>query len=138
MRTTRSLITVLIAALAVLGLSACSDDTRDKIGDAAGEVQEDVESATEGARARAAAEAFRASIKADDLDDAAGGARELALLQESSEDLPGDPVADGIVDGDGDGIDDDGFVEFVVGDATACVTLPVTGDDIEVSGGRCA
>lgn len=128
---------VLAIALALLG-AACSDDTRDKIGDAAESVQEDVESATDEARARSAAEAFRVSIKAADLDDAAGGAREVAMLQQSGEDLPGDPIAQGIVDGDGDGVDDDGFVEFVVGDAVTCVTLPVTGDDIDVSGGRCA
>jgi hypothetical protein len=28
-------------------------------------------------------------------------------------------------------------VEFVIGDGTACVTLPETGDDIDVTGGTC-
>lgn len=138
-RAIKPMANVLLAVLAAtLAASACSDDTRDKIGDAAESVQEDVESATEEARARAAAEAFRASIKADDIDDARGGAREIALLQESAEDLPGDSVAQGIVDGDGDGVDDDGFVEFRVGDAVVCVTLPATGDDIDVTDGACA
>jgi hypothetical protein len=134
----RAAIVVAVFAVGLLGLAACSDDTRDKISDAAESVQEDIESASEEARARAAAEAFRAAIKAEDLDDAAGGAREVALLEESSGDLPGDPVAEGIADANGDGIDDDGFVEFVVGDAVACVTLPESGDDIDVTDGRCA
>jgi hypothetical protein len=138
MRVTKPITTIVLAVLAAtLVVSACSDDARDKIGDAANSVREDVESKSEEVRARTAAEAFRASIKADDLNDARGGARELALLHESAEDLPGDSVAGGIDDGDGDGVDDDGFVEFVVGDAAVCVTLPATGDDIDVSGGRC-
>lgn len=128
---------VTVSVLVVLVVSACSDDTRDKIGDAAESAREDVESAVDDARARAAAEAFRAAIKADDLDDARGGAREVATLQANARDLPGDPAAEEIVDADGDGTDDDGFVEFVVGDGTACVTLPATGDDIDVTGGAC-
>jgi hypothetical protein len=125
------------SALVLVLVTACSDDTREKIGEAAGGVREDVESATDDARARAAAEAFRAAVKADDLDDAQGGAREVAMLQANAEDLPGDPAAEGIVDADGDGADDDGLVEFVIGDGTACVTLPETGDDIDVTGGTC-
>jgi hypothetical protein len=128
---------ILAAALFVL-VPACSDEARDKIGDAAESVREDVESTADDARARAAAEAFRALIKADDLDDARGGAREFVMLQSNAEDLPGDPVAEGIVDADGDGKDDDGLVEFVVGDGTACARLPETGDDIDVTGGACA
>jgi hypothetical protein len=134
----RGLRVVVIGALLGAALVACSDETRDRIGDAADSAREDIESAGNTVGARAAAESFRAAIKADDLDDARGGARELALLQDKADALPGDPVAEGITDADGDGIDDDGRVEFVVGDAVACVTLPASGDDIDVTDGRCA
>ena len=129
---------VLLVGAGSFVATACADDTRDKLGDAAQSAREDIESATDDVGARAAAEAFRGSIKAADLDDARGGAREMALLQEKSQDLPGDPVTEGIADADGDGIDDDGLVEFVVGGAAACVTLPATGDDIDVTDGRCS
>jgi hypothetical protein len=134
----RTALVVLAIGATSLAATACSDDTRDRIGDAARSAREDVESVTDEASARVAAEAFRGSIKAADLDDARGGAREVALLQEKARDLPGDPVAEGIADGDGDGVDDDGLVEFVVGDGVACVTLPASGDAIEVTGGRCS
>ena len=134
----RGLRVVAIGVMLGAALIGCSEDTRDKLGDAAESAREDIESASDTVAARAAAESFRAAIKADDLDDTRGGARELALLQDKAGDLPGDPVAEGIADADGDGVDDDGWVEFVVGDAVACVTLPVTGDDIDVTEGRCA
>jgi hypothetical protein len=40
-------------------------------------------------------------------------------------------------DTDGDGRDDDGYVQVKVGHANACITLPVSGDAIDVSGGAC-
>jgi hypothetical protein len=125
-----------LAALAVVGLlaggAACDDDTRDK-------AKEAVESAKEKvgeAGARAAAEAFRASLKAQD-DDVPGGVRNVDVLREAAKDLPGDPAITGIDDADGDGRDDDGYVQAKVGDETACVTVPESGDDIDVSGGAC-
>jgi len=36
-----------------------------------------------------------------------------------------------------DGRDDDGYVQATVGDENACITLPESGDDIDVSGGAC-
>jgi hypothetical protein len=124
-----------LMVLAVVGLmaaGACDDDTRDK-------AKEAVESAKDKAGeagARAAAEAFRASLKAQD-DDVPGGVRNVDVLREAAKDLPGDPEITGIDDADGDGRDDDGYVQAKVGDESACITLPESGDDIDVSGGAC-
>jgi hypothetical protein len=129
-----------LLALAVVGLlvgGACDDETQD-------EAEKEAEEAVEGAKekageagARASAEAFRVSLKAQDTDDASGGVRNVDALRSAAEDLPGDPDITGITDGDGDGRDDDGYVQADVGDESACVTLPETGDDIDVSGGAC-
>jgi hypothetical protein len=125
-----------LMVLAVVGLmaaGACDDDTR-------GKAKETVESAKQKAGeagARAAAEAFRASLKAQDADNATGGVRNAAALQDAAKDLPGDPEITGINDADGDGRDDDGYVQAKVGDENACITLPESGDDIDVSGGAC-
>jgi hypothetical protein len=125
-----------LLALAVVGLlvgSACDDETRDK----AEEAVEDAKDKAGEAGARASAEAFRVSLKAQDTDDASGGVRNVEALRSAAEDLPGDPDIIGITDADGDGRDDDGYVQADVGDESACVTLPETGDDIDVSGGAC-
>jgi hypothetical protein len=125
-----------LLVLAVVGLvvgSACDDETQD-------EAEEAVEGAKEKAGeagARASAEAFRVSLKAQDTDDATGGVRNVEALRAAADDLPGDPDITGIADADGDGRDDDGYVQADVGDESACVTLPETGDDIDVSGGAC-
>jgi hypothetical protein len=125
-----------LLALAVVGLlvgGACDDETEDK-------AEEAVEGAKEKAGeagARAGAEAFRVSLKAQDTEDASGGVRNVEALRSAAEDLPGDPDITGIADADGDGRDDDGYVQADVGDESACVTLPETGDDIDVSGGAC-
>lgn len=125
-----------LMALAVVGLiagGACDDNTRDK-------AKETVESAKEKAGeagARAAAEAYRASLKAHFTDDATGGVRNVEALREAARDLPGDPEITGIDDADGDGRDDDGHVQAKVGNENACITLPESGDDIDVSGGAC-
>ena len=125
-----------IMALAVVGLmlgGACDDETRDK----AEETAESVKEKAGEAGARASAEGFRASIKAQDTDDASGGVRNVEALREAAKDLPGDPEITGIADSDGDGRDDDGYVQAKVGDENACVTLPESGDDVDVSGGAC-
>jgi hypothetical protein len=125
-----------LTGLAVVGLiagGACDDDTRDK-------AKETVESAKEKAGeagARAAAEAFRASLKARDTEDATGGVRNVEALREAAKDLPGDPEITGINDADGDGRDDDGYVQAKVADENACITLPQSSDDIDVTGGAC-
>ena len=75
------------------------------------------------ATARAAAEAMRGLLQAKNLD-ANQTVRDVAVLQESvADDLPGDPSVSGIDDADGDGKDDDGKVQVVVGDQTACITV---------------
>ena len=99
---------------------------------------DEAEEAAEQTGARASAEAFRASLKAQDTDDASGGVRNVAALNEAADDLPGNVDVIGIIDSNGDGIDDDGFVEMQVGDEFACVTLPASGDEIDVNGGRCS
>ena len=132
MSSTRMGLIVLAAAL-VLGGAACDDDTRDKAERAA----EDVKDKARQAGARGTAEAFRASLRAQDADDASGGVRQVTVLQDAADDLPGDVDITGIADGDGDGRDDDGFVQVNVGGESACVTLPESGDDIDVSGGAC-
>ena len=124
---------IVLAVAGLMAAGACDDDTRDK-------AKETVESAKEKvgeAGARAAAEAYRASVKAHDTDEASGGVRNVEALRVVVKDLPGDPEITGIDDRDGDGRDDDGYVQATVGDETACITLPETGDDIDVSGGAC-
>jgi uncharacterized membrane protein len=127
---------VSVIALAVVGLvlvGACDDDTREK----ARETAESVKEKAGEAGARAAAEGFRASIKAQDTNEATGGVRNIEALREAAKDLPGDPEITGIEDADGDSRDDDGYVQAKVEDETACVTLPESGDDVDVSGGAC-
>jgi hypothetical protein len=125
-----------LLALAVVGLmagGACDDDTQDK----AEEAVEDVKEKAGEAGARATAEGLRASLKAQDTDDASGGVRNIEAIRSAAKDLPGDPEFVGIADDDGDGGDDDGYVQANVGDESACVILPESGGDIEVSGGAC-
>jgi hypothetical protein len=124
---------IALAAFGLIAGVACDDDTRDDLKDAAEEAKE---KAAEGG-ARVVAEGYRASIKAQDTDDASGGVRNMEALRVAASDLPGDPEVTGIEDADGDGRDDDGYVQVTVEDENACVTLPESGDDIEVSGGAC-
>jgi hypothetical protein len=87
--------------------------------------------------ARTSAEAFRVSVKAQDTEGDPGGVRNVQVLREAADDRPGGPDVLGIDDSNGDGIDDDGFVELRVDDESACVTLPESSDDVDVSGGHC-
>jgi hypothetical protein len=93
--------------------------------------------ATEDVTARAGAEAFRVSLKAQETDDSRGGVREIKALNRAADDTPGDPNVTGIADSDGNGVDDDGFVEVKVGDEVACVQLPESGDEIDVTDDAC-
>ena len=61
----------------------------------------------------------------------------MTAINESAVDLAGDPQVVGASDEDGDGLDDDGKVQVDVAGASACVTLPATGDDTAVDGGPC-
>jgi hypothetical protein len=135
-----------VAATSVLGVGCSSDDV-DDAQDRAEEVRDDAaetasdaadevaEGADEGA-ARAQAEALRTAIRADD-DLAEDSARDVGLVEDAIEDLPGDVTVTGLDDEDGDGLDDDGEVTIEVDDSAACVTLPAEGDEIDVAGGAC-
>jgi len=128
------LLAVLFASLLLVG--ACSESTQDKAKDAAESAKEDAEDATGEAAARAAAEAYRGALKSDDAGDE-NGLRSIDVLEENAKDLPGDPEVSGIEDGDGDGADDDGKVQFDVSDKSACVTVPASGEDVTVDDGDC-
>jgi hypothetical protein len=127
----RRIIAFVATAGLALGLAACDDDDRDELADDARDAIEDVEDAAGEASARGVAESLRGVILADDLD---GGAsrRDVDVLEESVDDLPGEPEVTGIDDGDGDGRDDDGVVEVHVGDQRACLVIgePGDGDDV--------
>jgi hypothetical protein len=127
--------TALVAAV-VLGGAACSDESRDEIGDAAESVGDDAEQAANAAAVRSAAEAMRASLQAEDLA-ANETVRHITVLEEAIDDVPGDVRSSGVTDGDGDGKDDDGKVELAVGDERACVTVADNGD-VSVAGDACS
>lgn len=122
-------------SLALVG-TGCSSDTADNAEDTVESASEDIEAGAEQATARATAESFRASLKANqDADEQ--GLRSVEVLQQVADDLPGDPDISGIEDGDGDGMDDDGKVEVTAGDEKACVIIPETGTDTEVTNEAC-
>jgi hypothetical protein len=134
---TRTSVALFAGVALAFGAAACDEETRDKAGDAVESAREDVEESVDEAGARGAAESFRVSLKAQDTDDDAGGVRAIDALNEAADDLPGDPEVLGIGDGNGDGADDDGLVEIRVGEELACVTLPTSGNEIDVTGGAC-
>jgi hypothetical protein len=119
-----------------LGAMACSDEARDEAEQRVDDLQEDVEDAAGTSTARLTAEALRGVLVAGDSSDS-GGMRSMTTLQDAIDDLPGDPTIVGVEDGDGDGQDDDGRVEVQSGDQAACITLPETGTDIDVSSDAC-
>ena len=67
----------------------------------------------ESAGAGGVAEALRLVLVEDDLGPNQTE-RDVDVLQESVDDLPGEPEVSGIADDDGDGVDDDGKVEVRV------------------------
>jgi len=131
------LLAALVAAVFVFALGAgCSDDDGDDLGDTVTSLREEAEDEVGEAGARGVAETYRGAIKADDQANE-DGARSVDVLEENAADLPGDAEVNGIEDGDGDGLDDDGQVEVVVGGKTACVTLPEQGTEVDVTDGEC-
>jgi hypothetical protein len=114
----------LVAALLFFPLAGCSDSTKEKVHTTADE-----------ASARAAAEAMRATLKAKKLPDNQT-VRDLAIMQAAADDVPGNVRVEGLADNDGDGKDDDGNADIVVGKSYACVTAHDNGE-VEVSGGKC-
>lgn len=130
------------AALAATSLSfalltvGCSSDTADKAKDTVDSAGEDVQSGAQQATASSTAEAFRASLKGNkDADEQ--GLRSVDVLQQVADDLPGDPDISGIEDGDGDGLDDDGKIQVTAGDEQACISVPESGENTEVSAEAC-
>ncbi len=133
----RSAVTALLAVLALLPLATgCSSDTADDAKSAVESAKDDAAETVDDASARGQAEALRASLKGNDTADEEG-VRSVAAIRQAAEDLPGDPEVTGVEDGDGDGLDDDGKVQITVGGSSACVSLPETGGEIDVSGGEC-
>lgn len=98
--------------------------------------REQVEDAVGGATARAAGESMRVALEAEDLDPG-DTLRSVAVLQENSDDVPGDPTVSGITDSDGDGKDDDGKVQLEVGDQTVCVSV-TDQNDVSVDDDACS
>jgi hypothetical protein len=87
------------------------------------------------AGARAAAETMRGAIEARDLD-AEQSVRDVKVLRDAADTIPGSPQVTGITDGNGDTKDDDGKVTVRVGDQAACLTADTNGD-IDVTDGEC-
>jgi len=121
------LVPIAVVALGVVALGC----------DEAEEVGEDIQEGVEDVTARATAETFRGAIRNQDTDDATGGVRNIDALNSAADDIPGDPDIVGIEDTTGDGVDDDGLVEIRVDDQRACVELPESGNEIDVTGDPC-
>jgi hypothetical protein len=133
-RTVQRIGTLLIAGLLLFGFAACGD-SKDDVDDAVDSAREKAEDVAGAVTARTAAEAVRAALQAEDLAPNQT-VRDVTVLQEAVKDIPGDPKVTGIDDADGDGKDDDGKVQVVVGDQTACVAVEDNGD-ISVSSDSC-
>ncbi|MCU1352549.1 MAG: hypothetical protein JWM05_1758 [Acidimicrobiales bacterium] len=125
---------VLTVAL-VLG-GGCSKTTRDKAKDAAKSAEQDATAAVDQAKARAVAEAIRLGLKTNKTAKAKG-LRSVVAIKEVVDNLPGNPTITGILDANGDGLDDDGKVQVEENAKFACLTLPATGTDTTVNNGRC-
>ena len=69
---------------------------------------------------------------ADDQD-----TRSVEQLQGYVDDLPSQAKATGLDDQDGDGLDDDGKIQFTVGDKSSCLTIPESGNDTKVTDYAC-
>ena len=127
-----------VSAVCLLAVTACSDDSgksaADQVKSAAQDAASNVKETANEAAARAVAESYRAALKAK-----GGGQplRTVTLLNDVKNTLPGNPDISGITDSDGDGQDDDGKVQVKVNDGNACVTIPATGDLVDVNGGSC-
>jgi hypothetical protein len=129
-----------LVAMSALGLVACGgdddvDEAVDEVTEEAEDLREDAEDLAGGVTARAAAEAMRGFIEADDLDPGQT-ARNITVLQNAAEQVPGSPTISGIEDTDGDGNDDDGKVLVAVGGQEACVTVEDNGE-LSVAGAAC-
>src|SRR3954470_17451577 len=118
---------VLGSLLTASVLGGCSSETKAKVKEGAKSVQSDISSDVNKASARATAEGMRASLKGNSDADTKG-VRSVSVLNQVVKDLPGNPTVTGIVDANGDGLDDDGLVQVDENGESACVTLPPTGE----------
>jgi hypothetical protein len=118
-------------------LGGCSSETKQKVKEGAKSIQSDISSDVDKASARATAEALRLSLK-NNKDADTKGVRSVEVLNQAVKDLPGDPTVTGIVDANGDGMDDDGLLQVDQDGQSACITLPPTGEEIDVTSGACA
>ena len=142
-----------LAAVAVAGLilvplaTACSEETKQNAKETADNLEDDAQKNADElgaeldqtgaeARARVAAEDLRARIKANTTTTTLGP-RSMVAITESIPAVVGTPEVVGAADADGDGLDDDGKVQVNIDGASACLTLPATGDDTTVEGGAC-
>lgn len=117
-----------VAAVLVFGAAACDDDAGNVVNEAQQKVGE--------AGARGVAEGLRASLKTEG-ENAKGGLCNAETLQKAADKVPGDIEVTGIDDADDDGVDDDCYVQVTVGNQSACVTVPRSGTNVDVSGGDC-
>jgi hypothetical protein len=113
---------ILCTAAALFVGAACDDD--------AGETVNQIQEKAGEAGARGVAEAYRGAIKAEGANNNKDLCRP-SVLQEAAENLPGDPD---IQFSNGDG---ECYAQVTVSDQSACVTVPKSGDNVDVSGGTC-
>jgi hypothetical protein len=124
--------TVFLCAGVALG---CSDKTNEDLRSAGSQFLTDASGAANATGVRGAAESFRGLVKAK----ASGQElRSMTVVNEAASNIPSTVTVSGITDADGDGKDDDGFVQFTLDGRSACVVLPATGDNTEVTNDACS
>jgi hypothetical protein len=109
-----------VVIIACLSVAACGSSAKKSLNEAG---------------ARAAAETARGVLKSKNLDKGET-VRSVSVLQDAVSKIPGSPDVTGISDGNGDGKDDDGKVQFTVGDQHACLTAQDNGS-VDVTDGAC-
>jgi hypothetical protein len=118
-------------------LAGCSDDDDDgDVSDTLEDIGSEIDQEIDEASASGMAEAFVALIENDDRA-ADAGVRDMTVISENLDDMPGEPEVTGVEDSDGDGLDDDGYLTFVVDDEQQCVELAAEGTDAETLDGAC-
>lgn len=140
----------LLALVALLGLVpaillGCSEETKKKVNSAAESAKQDAQnaidkakrdatSAVDSAGARGAAEYVRGRVK---IGGTKNDPRTMSALETYVGELPSQVKVSGLKDSNGDGMDDDGKVQFTVGNKSSCLTLPESGSNTQVTDGAC-